>query len=169
MSLNALAKAVSVSPSHMSRVENGERGLHINKMHAIAAALGVSVNDLLTNQATGYMPDLAPYTPPAGSVIARALHTSTQKMFRTLTGVMSEIGLAKGDLLVADMQELAASDLQTGDAVVAEIIPDSRKEPVLLLRQFIKPHLLSTNSLEQNSVPIHMVKENARIAGKVLM
>ena len=169
MSLNALAHAIKISPSHMSRVENGERGLHINKMHEIAAALGVSVNELLTNQATGYMPDLVPYTPPVGSAIARALHTSTEKMFRALTGVISEYGIAKGDLLVADMQELAASDLQTGEAVVAEVIPDAKKEPVLLLRQFIKPALLTTNSLEQNSVPIHMLKENIRIIGKVLI
>jgi hypothetical protein len=45
----------------------------------------------------------------------------------------------------------------------------SESDPILLLRQFIAPYLLITNSREQNSLPIHMLMTPAKIAGVVIL
>jgi transcriptional regulator with XRE-family HTH domain len=168
-SLTELAQKVGISDSHMSRVEAGARGLHLSKMDALARALGVPVAEILSSQTLGYLPDLAPYTPPRGSAIERALTSTTQKMFKALSGVMSELGIAEGDPLIAEMESKPLKELRTGDVVVAEIIPHGTKESVLLLRQYIGPNLLVTNSLEQNAMPIHMLRENVQIIGRVFV
>ena len=157
-----------MSPSHVSRLESGHRGAQLDTLHAVAAALGVPVTDLFTHQTMEYLPDLEPYAPPGGSKLAQSLRSGSEKMFKVLTNAVSEVGFAKGDLFFVDMCELATSELCSSDIVVAELNPSSPKKPVLLLRQFISPHLLITNSREQNCVPIHMLNENVRIVGKVL-
>ena len=121
-------RQLNVSPSHVSRLESGHRGAQLDTLHAVAAALGVSVTDLFTNQAMEYLPDFAPYAPPAGSILAKSLRSGSQKMFKTLTNAVSEVGFAKGDLFFVDMRELATSELCSSDIVVAEIIPSSPKK-----------------------------------------
>ena len=44
-----------------------------------------------------------------------------------------------------------------------------KEAPIVLLRQFIAPYLLITNSREQNSLPIHMLMTPAKIAGVVIL
>ncbi|MBJ7532537.1 helix-turn-helix transcriptional regulator, partial [Rhodomicrobium vannielii ATCC 17100] len=73
---------IGISESHLSRVEAGARGLHLSKMEALAGALGVPVTEILSVQSLSYMADLAPYIPPKGSAIEKALTSSTQKMFK---------------------------------------------------------------------------------------
>jgi aminoglycoside/choline kinase family phosphotransferase len=52
--------------------------------------------------------------------------------------------------------------------VVAEAIDTRTGEKTLLLRQFIAPNLLITNSEGQNSISIHMLKAMVTIMGIVL-
>ena len=42
-----LAKVIGVDHSNISQIETGERGLNVKKADKIAAALGVTLNDLL--------------------------------------------------------------------------------------------------------------------------
>ncbi len=167
LSLHEVAEKTGISDSHLSRVEAGARGLHLSKLEALARALGVPVSEILSSQTLGYLPDLAPYRPPKGSAIEKALTSTTQKMFKVLTGVMSELGITEGDPLIAEMAATPLKELKTGEVVVAQVFPKGSKEGVLLLRQYISPHLLVTNSLEQNAMPIHMLREKAEIIGRV--
>ncbi len=166
LSLQQLAEKIGVSESHLSRVEAGLRGLHLSKIEALANTLGLTVGEVLSNELMGYLPDLEPYTPPKGSAIEKALTSSTQKMFKVLTGVMSELEITRGDPIIADLKPLKT--LKTGEVVVARLYPKGSKEGVLLLREYISPNLLITNSLEQNALPIHMLKLKVEIIGCVL-
>jgi transcriptional regulator with XRE-family HTH domain len=166
LSLQQLAEKIGVSESHLSRVEAGLRGLHLSKIEALANVLGLTVGEVLSNELMGYLPDLEPYTPPKGSAIEKALTSSTQKMFKVLTGVMSELEIARGDPIIADLKPLKT--LKTGEVVVARLYPKGSKDGVLLLREYISPNLLITNSLEQNALPIHMLKLKVEIIGCVL-
>ena len=168
LSQRALAEALHVSPGYISRLEAGHRGAQLDTLYAVAAALGVPVTDLFTHQSMEYLPDLEPYAPPGGSKLAQSLRSGSEKMFKALTNAVSEVGFAKGDLFFVEMCEPATSELCSNDIVVAEIIPSPPKKPVLLLRQFISPHLLITNSRDQNCLPVHMLNENIRIIGKIL-
>ncbi len=169
LSLAELAQRIGVSQGHLSRVEAGLRGLRYNKMQLLARTLGVPVAEILTSQVLGYVADLAPYRPPKGSVLETALSSSTQKVFKALSDVLSELGITEGDPVIAEMADVTKDGLKSCDAVVAEVIPHGEEEGVLLLRQYIAPNLLVTNSFEQNAMPIHMDKEKVRILGRVLL
>ena len=169
LTLTELAKKIGISEGHLSRVEVGARGLKLPKMEALAQALGVPVGDILSSQFVGFLPDVVPYVPPKGSAIERALTSTTQKMFSVLTAVMSELGIREGTPIIADTGAQAVKDIQMGQVVVAEVFPDGSKEGVLLLRQYIAPNLLITNSSEQNLTPIHMLKLKTKIVGRVFV
>jgi transcriptional regulator with XRE-family HTH domain len=169
LSLTEFAKLVGISESHLSRVESGVRGLHLSKMEAVARALGVPVATILSGQSLGYMPDVAPYTPPKGSAIERALTSSTQRMFKVLSDVLSELEVSEGDPIIADMAVNSIKELKMGDVVVAQVFVDDSKEGVLLLRQYINPKLLISNSADQNAMPIQMDRAKIQILGRVLM
>lgn len=55
-----IAGLANVSPSAISQVESGQRGLNLDTLLTLAAALNVSIYDLL-----GYHPDLATFSPDA--------------------------------------------------------------------------------------------------------
>jgi transcriptional regulator with XRE-family HTH domain len=168
LSLQQLAEKIGVSESHLSRVEAGLRGLHLSKIEALANVLGQTAGEVLSNQLMGYLPGLEAYTPPKGSAIEKALTSSTQKMFKVLTGVMSELEITRGDPIIADLNPIPLKTLKMGEVVVARLYPKGSKDGVLLLREYISPNLLITNSLEQNALPIHMVKLKIEIIGCVL-
>ncbi len=168
MTLADLAEKVGLSEGHMSRVETGTRGLRFAKLDKLARTLGVPVTDLVAADEVAFAPDLEDYHPPKGSVVAKALASSTQRMFRVLSGVLSELDLGENALIVADMDEEAVKAVGNGSAVIVSMAPKD-SNPVLLLRQFIAPNLLITNSREQNSLPIHMLDTPATIAGVVIL
>ena len=47
MSLRSLARAISVSPATLSQIENGRTGLTVSRLRDIAAAMQVSVAQIL--------------------------------------------------------------------------------------------------------------------------
>ena len=169
LTLTELARKIGISESHLSRVEAGARGLHLSKMETLARALGVPVAEILSGQFLGFMPDVVPYMPPKGSAIEKALTSTTQKMFRVISDVMSDLGIGEGTPIIADTAPAVLKEIQMGQVVVAEVFPEGAKEGVLLLRQYIAPHLLITNSTDQNLPSIHMLKVKTRIVGRVFV
>jgi len=168
LTLADLAEKVGLSEGHMSRVEAGTRGLRFAKLDKLARTLGVPVTDLVAADEVAFAPDLEDYHPPKGSVVAKALATSTQRMFRVLSGVLSELNLGENALIVAEMDEKAVKSVSNGSVVIVSMA-SKESDPVFLLRQFIAPYLLITNSREQNSLPIHMLDAPAKIAGVVIL
>ncbi len=98
----------------------------------------------------------------------KALASSSQRMFRVLSGVLSELEINENDLIIADCSKGAIAQVVSGSLVVAEAINTRTDEKSLLLRQFISPHLLITNSEDQNSISIHTLKASVAILGIVL-
>ncbi len=114
LTLADLAEKVGLSEGHMSRVEAGTRGLRFAKLDRLARTLGVPVTDLVAAEEVAFTPDLEVYHPPKGSVVAKALASSTQRMFRVLSGVLSELDLRENALIVADMDEKAVKSVGSG-------------------------------------------------------
>jgi hypothetical protein len=134
----------------------------LSKLGALAKVLGVPMIELMPQESFEHASDLAPYVPPKGSAVEKALATSSQRMFRVLSGVLSELEINDNDLIIAIAQ------VASGSLVVAEAINTRTGEKTLLLRQFIAPNLLITNSEGQNSISIHMLKAKVTILGIVL-
>ena len=168
LTLGQLAEKVGLSESHLSRVEAGARGVKLSKLGALAKVLGVPMIELMPQESFEHASDLVPYAPPKGSAVEKALASSSQRMFRVLSGVITELEINENDLIVADCSKEVIAQVESGSPVVAEALNTRTGEKSLLLRQFIRPQLLITNSQEQNSVSIHMLRANATIVGVVL-
>ena len=168
MSLKELADKVGVTDSHLSRAENGKRGLQAKKLEQLARIFKVPVAELMSLEGGANLPDVAPYTPPKGSVLEKAFTSTTQKMFKVLTNGMSELAITEGDPIIVETAPSAKSRLKMGDVVVAEVGGEDDAAGVLVLRQFLEPNLLVTNSSTNNAMPIHIVKARAKILGLVL-
>lgn len=50
MTQEDLAQAIGVTHSNVSQIESGDRGLNVKKADKIAAALGVTLNDLMKEE-----------------------------------------------------------------------------------------------------------------------
>jgi transcriptional regulator with XRE-family HTH domain len=168
LTIGQLAEKVGLSESHLSRVEAGARGVKLSKLGALAKVLGVPMIELMPQDGFEHPSDLIPFIPPKGSAVEKALASSTQRMFRVQSGVLNELGINEGDLLIADFSDKAIAAVPEGAPVIAELENSKTGEKALLLRQHIGPHLLITNSSDQNSVSIHMLKTSVKIAGLVL-
>jgi transcriptional regulator with XRE-family HTH domain len=167
-SLKELAAQLDITESHLSRVEAGKRGLQVKKVEVAARLFKVPAAELMNFGGGGSLADVTPYAPPKGSFLEKAYSATTQKMFKVTSNCLDELGITEGDPIVVDATPLKQSDLQMGDLVVLEI-PSERGEPgVLVLRQFIGPNLVVTNSSEYHATPIHLVKSRAKIVGRVL-
>ena len=168
LTLGQLAEKVGLSESHLSRVEAGVRGVKLSKLGALAKVLGVPMIELMPQERFEHASDLTPYVPPKGSAVEKALASSSQRMFRVLSGVLSELEIKENDLIIADCSKGAIAQVVSGSLVVAESINTGTGEKSLLLRQFISPHLLITNSEDQNSISIHMLKAKVSVLGIVI-
>jgi DNA-binding Xre family transcriptional regulator len=168
LTMSELAAKVGLSESHLSRVEANVRGVKLTKLGAIAKVLGVPMVELMPQESFEHPSDLIPFVPPKGSAVAKALSSSTQRMFRVQSDVLNEIGIREGDLIIADTGAHAVGEVATGSPVVAEIENGKTGEKALLLRQYIAPNLLITNSDSQNTVSIHRLKSSVEIVGIVL-
>ena len=124
--------------------------------------------ELMPQESFEHASDLAPYVPPKGSAVEKALASSSQRLFRVLSGVLSELEINENDLIIADCSKDAIAQVVSGSLVVAEAIDTRTGEKTLLLRQFIAPNLLITNSDGQNSISIHMLKTKVSILGIIL-
>ncbi len=168
LTLTDLAGLTGISESHLSRVEAGARGLRLSKLQLVARHLGVKPADLVGEEQVSFIPDLAPYTPPKGSAMEKAFEPSTQKIYKVLTDVLSELGITAGDPIIADESEKVLKSLKSEQRVVVLAKAGREQDSVLLLRQYISPNLLITNSAEENSLSLHIVKSNVKIIGVVL-
>jgi transcriptional regulator with XRE-family HTH domain len=168
LTIGQLAEKVGLSESHLSRVEAGVRGVKLSKLGALAKVLGVPMIELMPQESFEHPSDLIPFVPPKGSAVEKALASSTQRMFRVQSGVLNDLSIGEGDLIIADFSEKAIAVLESGSPVIAEMVNGKNGEKALLLRQHIAPHLLITNSSDQNSLSIHMVKSPVKITAVVL-
>src|SRR3974377_867790 len=168
LTLGQLAEKVVLSEMHLSRGEAGVRGVKLSKLGALAKVLGVPMIELMPQESFEHPSDLIPFVPPKGSAGEKALASFTPRLVRVQSGVLNELSISEGDLIIADCSPKAIATLRDGSPVIAEMQNGKSGEKALLLRQHIAPHLLITNSSDQNSISIHMLKTQVKITGIVL-
>ena len=123
--------------------------------------------ELLPHDNFEHASDLSPYVPPKSSSVDNAPASPHQRMFRVLSGVMSELEIHEKDIVTADPSPDAIANIASGSVVAVEAENSTTGERILLLRQFIGPYLLITNSQHQNYLSLHMLTTKVRIIGVV--
>jgi DNA-binding Lrp family transcriptional regulator len=82
---------------------------------------------------------------------------------------LDELGIAPGDIIVVDTDPSTIAGIQTADPVIAELRLDRRGDgAVPVLRQFLEPDLLTTNSRTANALPVNRKDGHVAVRGRVL-
>ena len=70
--------------------------------------------ELLPHDNFEHAPDLSPYFPPKSSSVDSALGSPHQRMFRVLSGVMSELEINENDIVTADPSPDTIANIASG-------------------------------------------------------
>ena len=102
---------------------------------------------------SGFADDAAPYEPPAGSLLVRQPHIMYVRM-KTRALDQHERRIMPGQVLCFDINKSQTARMPTGAIVIAQKL--SRRDFLIsdgtLVREFIAPNKLITNSSESNEI-----------------
>lgn len=167
----ALGERLSMTKYKLSRLENEETKLDLDTAVKIANALGVKLPELIgIGAAAGFQEDAVAYDPGGSDPLARLADVSrNQSLYVVKTRVLDELGVLPGDVLLIDMNEQAVKAIEPLSIVVARLYSDTELlDGTTMLRQFVPPNLLVTNSREHNEPPLNMARADVHIKGIVI-
>lgn len=147
LSVDDLAERVDTSGTQIRRLESGERRLTVEWMTRLAIAMECSPADFLVN---GHAPDIESDVEPIEISIdglAKAIRARGLNVYKVKSLALSEIGLRLGNTVTVDESASALAAVENASAVIVDVIGS----PIILLRQYLRPALLCTNRLGQNS------------------
>lgn len=169
ISQTALGDKIGLAKWDISRYETGETPLRLDVAHRISEALGVPLSEVLgIDDRRGFTEDAAPYIAAKGDPLAKLAASFNQSLYLVKTAALDELGIKQGDAILIDISAEAVAALKPLDAVIVQIYDKIElTKATTLLRQFIPPHLLVTNSRKENFPPINMEQDEANIKGIV--
>ncbi len=176
LTLEQLSDLSGISQGHLSRLEMNRRLLLVPVAERLAGVLAVRVSDLLgldddehappgATAPKGFADDIVPYQPQPGDPLA-ALAGGDVFLHRVTSNGLSKIGIQAGDIVRIDISAAATRNVEPLKVVQVRLHPkEDFMQPITLLRQFVPPRLLITNSAEDNLPSIDMDDEDANIVG----
>ncbi len=110
--------------------------------------------------------EAVPFLPHVGSIQSRFSLGDLQKWYQIRKSHLDQLGYFEGTPVVIDISKEVTRKLEIGDVVIANKgLANGCLQ--IILRQFIPPSLLVTNS--RNNVPIlNLYKDDVAIFGKVI-
>jgi transcriptional regulator with XRE-family HTH domain len=165
-SMRKLAEKVSTSASTINKLEKGETTLNVHWMERLARIFDVSAAELLgsASDKVGFQEDVIPHE--RGQDEPKLALTETQLLYQVTTKALDQLGIMPGALLVVETSKASLTAIENGDPVIAQLTSD--RDAITLLRQYIAPSLLITNSSEDNAPIINLRNEDAGIQGIVV-
>lgn len=161
MSQEDLGEKVRLSKFQVSRIESEDTRLDVDTAQRIADALGVDLTEVLGVERAVLRADAAEYRPADGEPLSAISLGASFRLYEVLTGVVDELGFEPGNIVLVDIGQTDIEKIAPLTVLLAAFLDASNHEsPVTLLRQYVPPNLLTTNSRRENTAPI-----NARGAG----
>lgn len=115
----------------------------------------------------GFNEDVSDYKPSPNDPLAAAQHADVYLKL-VENEVLDKVGATKGCVLEINISRQAVKNVQPLDLVLVRYHPaDDFMRAVSLVRQFVPPRLLITNSIASNMRMIDMDEEDAHIVGVV--
>jgi len=161
----------------VSRLERGKTQLKLDVAQRVAKALDVSIAEVLGVAeadagpgATGFSDDMVAYDAGRGDPFA-PLATDNRYLMQATSDCLDLAGIHMGDVLVADGSAEACERPPPLAAVRVQFHPDPVNQPGLaytLLRQFLPPRLVVTNSSKLNAPTIDLEKDDAQILAVIV-
>lgn len=178
LTVQRLAESVGISHPYLVRIENGQRGLSVPIAERLATVMGVSVHEVLGLKANtsgeiaasgSLREDAEPYTPLEGEMIP-AMGRKSQNIdrWRIKSNAIDRAGIRAGAVVFVDISADAVEKIQPLDCVIAQIYAsDTFGAAETVVRQFVPPSLLITNSSENNAMPLDLEKGDAYVKGVI--
>lgn len=174
LSQSELASRLGMGKWDVSRLETGATQLKLDVAQRVAEALGVTLAEVVgvANGASvtpGFSDDLVPYETSASDPFA-GLAGGNRYLLQATSDSLDLAGIGAGDVLVADGSAEACRKIAPLTAVRVQYHPDPNDpmHAVTLLRQYLPPRLLVTNSSKENAPAIDMAKEDAQILAVIV-
>lgn len=179
LTVEELAEKAELSHSHISRLETGRRRLSREIAERIAKAMTVStaeVMDLVVSKpekhgrpAPGLSEDASPYLPQgeASPMVPKAGPNTDPWVVKS--NVLDRVGIEIGDIIYVNLSSEAVEEVKPLQCVIAQIYSDDEAlKAVTVLRQFVPPSLLITNTSFQNEQPLDLDKGEAYVKGVIV-
>lgn len=162
-SVRALAERLNAGAGTISELENGRTQLNTTWITRLAKVFDVSPEDVVGwgVSSRGFSEDAEAYT---GDTSHLKL-TDTQYTYIVKSECLNQLGINIGDILLVDMSPEAFKRLQTGNIVVAQAYDGVKATTIL--RQFLAPNILVTNSSKENAPVINTDTEDVTVKGIV--
>jgi transcriptional regulator with XRE-family HTH domain len=179
LTVRALAELAGVDHTTVSRIESGERRLSVQMAQKFASALNTTAAQLLgiddasvATAAGGGLsqPEAVPYEwQDNGGAMPLVLHRGAKDTvfaYTVASSSLDELSYRPGDIVLVDIGQAAVDALKSGQCVVAQHY--GSVSAATLLRQFIAPHLLITNSRRHNLAPLNLEADDVAIKGVII-
>jgi transcriptional regulator with XRE-family HTH domain len=165
-SMRELAARANTSASTINKLEKGETVLNVVWMQRLAKIFDIPPENLLgSRDETAPKNDAEPFKEGQEASINIPL-SPTQFLYQVKSSVLDQIGIIQGDILVMDSSPSDLSALETEDVVLAQLHRGDGR--VMMLRQFIAPSLLITNSSSDNQRIINLRTDNVVLKAVVV-
>lgn len=172
LSMEKLAGMIGREKPLIYKLEKGLTRYNETVLNALAKALEVSPMELLSDEedhGSGAPPGLAEDAHPFDLRLGTEglpLLGPQEFVYEVSTRVLDQINILPGDRLVINMADGFLNRLQDGDVVIAQVYSDAAgANATTILRQFLSPSLLVSNSGLDNPKPINTRSEDATIKG----
>lgn len=164
-SMDDLAARANTGSSTISKLEKGKTRLTIEWIERLAKAFNVPPEEIAVfsnRKAQERRDDAVPYD----GHIAELKLSTTQRPYLVVSDSLDELDIKPGIILIVDIEPSEVAKISSGDIVVAQDFENSGDK--MLLRQFVAPNLLVTNSSNENAPLINMRRSDAIIKGIVV-
>ncbi len=159
----ALAAHLGVHLSTVSKMEVGTIDIAAKHLHAISEALDVPISELLDEPAGfGFAENAEPYLPPPAHPLAMWMKPP-YGLVRMKDNSLDQLHISAGDVLVFKNDKDIEKRLDMGRIVVCQVMSGtSLAGGTTIVREFIEPNLLITNSTGENAQPIRLTSRDPK-------
>jgi transcriptional regulator with XRE-family HTH domain len=145
-----------------------EQVLAFAKIFSVPPSLFVKDTLAATESVRGFAEEAEPFVPDAGSFESRIPLKEAQSWYRIRDSRLDEIGIMPGDIVVIDIGKSAMAEVTIGDVVIANLYSADGRSAETIVRQWIPPRLLITNSRSSNLMPLNLEQNNVSLLGVVV-
>lgn len=166
-----LGALIGLDKTMVSRLERGEIQLKLDLAKKVSEVLDVTIQELLSmEEFRSFSEDAEPYrSAPSDPLLRLADPARNLSLYRVKSNALDELGIHSGYVVLIDISAEAVEKVKPLTPVIAQIYSrDTLTEAVTVVRQFVPPNLLITNSKSENRPPINMTAEDAHIKGVIL-
>ena len=176
MTVAELADAAGFSQGYVTRLEGGKRGkrgMPDTTAQALARVLQTDVATLMCRNPPKTLAaleeDAEPFDPRHDDLLLGFVKRRENVLpYKIKSNALDRINIFTGDVVFLDISAAAVENIKALDPVVARIYGEQSMTAVTVVRQFIPPSLLITNTSGKNMPMLDLEEDPVAIKGVII-